>query len=140
MKKLRLLFASAALLTTSAISAQDQTKEIATDLVCGMAVNCSESYDFKYKGVMYYFDSYDCRDAFKENPDNFVLKHCARNDNIIDPVCGVKVDITESYDWKYKGRVYHFHTIGCKESFKMNPAKFMKNFCAGPASTAAIKP
>lgn len=130
MKKIRFWLASAALLTAGATHAQDQAKEIATDLVCGMAVNKSESYDFKYKGTMYYFDSYDCREAFKENPDNFVLRKCTRNDKIIDPVCGVKVDITESYDWKYKGRVYHFHTIGCKEAFKMNPVKFMKNFCA----------
>jgi YHS domain-containing protein len=115
-------------LLTNFAFAQDRSKEIATDRVCGMAVNCSESYEFKYKGATYYFDSDDCRQAFIENPDNFVLKKCERNSKTVDPVCGVKVDISESYDLKYKGRVYHFHAIHCKESFQANPVKFIKDY------------
>jgi len=104
--------------------------KIATDVVCGMSVNKAESYDWKYKGVKYYFDSFNCRETFKANPESFLLKKCAPKSNFIDPVCGIKLEISESYDLKYGGKVYHFHTLGCKEAFKMNPDKFLKNYCA----------
>ena len=120
-----------ALFSAFLASAQkNATKETTTDIVCGMPVDKSESFDFKYKGVKYYFDSFDCREAFKKDPESFLNKKCVMNDNLIDPVCGVKVNIFESYDYKYQGHVFHFHSIACKESFKMNPEKFKKNFCA----------
>lgn len=123
------------LFTSISASAQKSiTKEITTDIVCGMSVDKSESFDFKYKNVKYYFDSYNCREAFKKNPESFLNKTCVKNDKLIDPVCGVKVNIAESYDFKYNGRVFHFHSISCKESFKMNPEKFKNNFCGAKDS------
>lgn len=104
----------------------------AIDPVCAMSLNKSESYVWKYSGTKYYFDSFDCKESFKANPQNFLDKKCVPNDSIMDLVCGKKVDITESYDYKSSGRVYHFHSYECKESFKMNPEKFIKNKCATP--------
>jgi YHS domain-containing protein len=104
---------------------------VAVDPVCGMKVNKSESIDWKYEGTKYYFDSYQCRESFKSNPQSFLSKECVANENIIDPVCGVKVILEESYDYKYEGRVYHFHSYECKQAFKMDPDKFVKNIC-GP--------
>lgn len=118
--------------------AQTTVSDPATDPVCGMAVNRSESFDYTYQGTKYYFDSFDCREAFKKNPKTFLEKKCVANKVSVDPVCGVKIDLSESYDYKYEGRVYHFHSIECKEAFKMNPKKFWKNFCA-PADNELIR-
>lgn len=103
--------------------------QVVMDLVCGMNVNTAESFDYKYNGKIYYFDSYACKESFKNNPTNFLEKTCVPNDNIIDLVCGKKVKIEESYDFKYAKRVHHFHSYECREAFKMNPEKFMKNIC-----------
>lgn len=42
------------------------------DLVCGMKANKSEAYSYKYKDVEYFFDSKDCKAAFKMNPEKFI--------------------------------------------------------------------
>lgn len=112
-------------ITSNVVKAQ-----VVMDLVCGMKVNTAESFDYKYKDKIYYFDSYACRESFKNNPQNFLEKTCVPNDNIMDLVCGKKVKIEESFDYKYAKRVHHFHSYECRESFKMNPEKFMKNICA----------
>jgi YHS domain-containing protein len=49
---------------------------------------------------------------------------------IIDPVCNMKIkDSSEAFTWKYKEKVYYFDSNVCKESFKMNPEKFINNSC-----------
>ncbi len=48
---------------------------------------------------------------------------------VIDPVCGMKVDKAEAYTWKYDSVTYYFDTYNCKESFKMNPKKYIENKC-----------
>ena len=48
---------------------------------------------------------------------------------VIDLVCGMKVDKSEAYEWKCDGVKYYFDTYNCKETFKMNPEKFLKNKC-----------
>ena len=47
----------------------------------------------------------------------------------IDIVCGMKVDKSEAYTYKYKEKKYYFDNYNCKETFKMNPEKFLKNKC-----------
>lgn len=113
------------------------SNEIEVDPVCGMKVKKTESYDLKLNHKRYYFDSFDCREAFKNNPDYFLEKKCTSNPDIIDMVCGVKVDLSESYDLKFEGKVYHFHSYECKEAFKMNPKKFLDNKC--PAQNVSVK-
>jgi YHS domain-containing protein len=49
---------------------------------------------------------------------------------LVDPVCNMKIaDASEAFRWKYKDKVYYFDTNACKESFKMNPEKFIQNSC-----------
>jgi YHS domain-containing protein len=50
------------------------TPEYATDLVCDMKVDKSHAYTYKYKGVEYFFDTKDCKEAFKMNPEKFIKK------------------------------------------------------------------
>ena len=47
----------------------------------------------------------------------------------VDPVCGMKVQQSEAYRWKYEEKRYYFDTYTCKQSFKMNPKKFSENKC-----------
>jgi YHS domain-containing protein len=50
------------------------TAETSTDLVCGMKVNKTQAYTYKYKDVEYYFDSKNCKESFKMNPEKFIKK------------------------------------------------------------------
>jgi YHS domain-containing protein len=109
--------------------------QVVIDPVCAMKVNLSESYDYIHEGKKYSFDSYDCKEAFKMNPKKYLENKCTPAKSNIDPVCGLKVDLSDSYDWKYNGKIYYFHSYDCRESFKMNPKKFMENKCAPKDST-----
>ena len=44
-----------------------------------------------------------------------------------DLVCDMKVDKLHAYTYKYQGVEYFFDNKNCKEAFKMNPEKFIKN-------------
>ena len=43
----------------------------------------------------------------------------------VDPVCGRQVNVAESYTWKYQGTEYYFDTYNCRETFKINPERFL---------------
>ncbi|HEV7231009.1 MAG TPA: YHS domain-containing protein [Bacteroidia bacterium] len=49
---------------------------------------------------------------------------------VFDPVCNMKIsDTGEAFTWKYKDKTYYFDSSTCKETFKMNPEKFINNSC-----------
>lgn len=122
-------FCSALIILTSCAATKPSANIVVTDPVCAMNVNKSESYVYICSGKKYYFDSYECKETFKVNPQTFIEKKCVPNNNIIDPVCGLKMDLSESYDLKYNGKVYHFHSNECKQAFKINPTHFIMNSC-----------
>lgn len=113
-------------------SSQSASKDVLTDPVTGKKIDKGESFDFAYAGKKYYFGSYDSRAAFKLDPQKYLLNKCTANMTDVDPVSGRKVNKEESYDYKYNGQVYHFETAETKETFKVNPEKFLKNKCAAP--------
>lgn len=42
-----------------------------------------------------------------------------------DPVCGMEVDEKKTpVSIRYKGKMYHFCSPGCQETFTRSPAKF----------------
>lgn len=45
----------------------------------------------------------------------------------ICPVCKMQVQLSEAYMWKYAEKMYYFDSYNCKESFKINPDKFLEN-------------
>jgi YHS domain-containing protein len=66
-----------------------------------------------------------------------VLGSCAMLKNsppqyAVDLVCNMKVQESEAYTYKYEGKKYFFDSNTCKESFKMNPKKFIENKCVAP--------
>jgi|GEM_PF-663127 len=99
------------------------------DPVCGMKTDQSESFDWTYEGKKYSFDSYECKEAFKMNPKKYLENKCTPASSNIDLVCGLKTDLTESFDYKYDGKIYYFHSYDCREAFKMDPKKYIENKC-----------
>lgn len=55
----------------------NKTPEYAVDIVCGEKTDKSDAYEFSYKGNNYYFDSYNCKQIFKQNPAKFLENKCA---------------------------------------------------------------
>ena len=128
-KKIFINFFAIALALIVTITPNSVKAQVTIDPVCAMKVNLSESYDYTYEGKKYSFDSYDCKEAFKMNPKKYLENKCVPAKSNLDPVCGLKVDLSESFDWKYNGKIYYFHSKDCRESFKMNPKKFIDNKC-----------
>ncbi|HXC03602.1 MAG TPA: YHS domain-containing protein [Bacteroidia bacterium] len=57
-------------------AAQKLPNQTYLDIVCGMNVEKSEAYTSKYKGVTYYFDTYNCKHVFSMDPDKFISNQC----------------------------------------------------------------
>jgi YHS domain-containing protein len=52
------------------------------------------------------------------------------SETTMDIVCNMKIaDKSEAFKWKYKDKTYYFDSNTCKETFKMNPEKFINNTC-----------
>ena len=50
-------------------------------------------------------------------------------EKVMDFVCGMKVDKSEAYISKYKGKDYYFDKVECKKAFDMNPDKVINAKC-----------
>lgn len=55
------------------------------------------------------------------------LKNNSVKESRIDPVCGMTVDKSDAYHYKYEGKKYYFDKYECKQTFIMNPKKFIDN-------------
>lgn len=62
----------------SASKTQTGASPTEKDLVCGMQVSKSEAFKYEYEGKKYYFDSYNCKEAFKMTPKKFIEKQEAK--------------------------------------------------------------
>ncbi len=120
----------------SMLKNKSSSSEFYTDPVCNMKVEKNNSFDYKYKGEAYHFDSHNCKETFKMAPEKFTrnTSNLTNTDSTsikfyIDPVCNMKIEKGSSYDYKYKGEAYHFDNYNCRETFKMSPEKFIKNKC-----------
>lgn len=70
-----------------------------------------------------------------------VFSHQAQEQDkgeLVDPVCGMSVKVADAYSYKYKGKKYYFDNYSCKQSFKMNPEKFINKVCI-PADSLKTK-
>ena len=117
-------------LVASNTLAQTEIKKVIIDPVSGNKVDKSESFDWKYAGKTYYFSSYESRTSFKMNPQNYLLAKCTSDKKSVDLVCGMTVNMEESYQSKFKDKIYYFDSYVCKKNFKKNPEKYLKNICA----------
>ena len=56
-----------------------------------------------------------------------------------DLVCGMKVNKADAYVWRYNGNKYYFDNYNCKQTFKMNPEKFLNNKCVSTRDSIPAK-
>jgi YHS domain-containing protein len=71
--------------------------------------------------------------AFSNNQaKNTQIASISIRDSTLCPVCGMKINMNTSFDWKYKDTKYYFDTYNCKTTFKMDPQKFINNVCTPP--------
>lgn len=58
-----------------------------------------------------------------------VFKGQQTSATVSDLVCGMKIEQAEAYRYKHKDKKYYFCSYNCKNTFKMNPEKFISNAC-----------
>ncbi len=51
------------------------------DPVCGKQVGKENNFTYEYQENIYYFDTEQCLEVFKSNPDHFLQRHDAVNYN-----------------------------------------------------------
>jgi YHS domain-containing protein len=82
-KKTRLiaLLAVMAVILVAAVVAQQKSDDKAIDPVCGMTVvKASAAATYEYKGAKYYFCSTGCKDAFAKDPEKYLQKKAAKDE------------------------------------------------------------
>jgi len=48
-------------------------------------------------------------------------------EKVKDPVCGMEIDKEEAAaTYEYKGKIYYFCALGCKEEFEKDPERYLK--------------
>jgi YHS domain-containing protein len=72
--KITLFIALTAVIASCAMLKGNSSSNLVSDPVCGMKVEKSEAFTYKYEGTTYYFDKYQCKETFKMNPKNFISK------------------------------------------------------------------
>ncbi|HEY6160399.1 MAG TPA: YHS domain-containing protein [Bacteroidia bacterium] len=55
---------------------QEKKGDFAVDPVCEMKVDKSEAYTYTFNGTEYYFDNYNCKQAFRMNPGKYLENKC----------------------------------------------------------------
>ena len=55
---------------------KEKKGDFATDPVCGMKVDKSEAYLYQFNGTEYYFDNYNCKQAFRMDPNRYLENKC----------------------------------------------------------------
>ncbi len=109
----------------------------ATDPICGMEIIPSQSIEYEYKGEKFFFCSASCEAEFKADSKKYadfkhmdpklMYKKSESEELVTDPICGMKIKPSESIEYEYKGKNYHFCSESCETEFKNNPEKYIKN-------------
>jgi len=134
-----LLLALALILSISAF-AQDKSqekhacKENQTKCFCGSKIDKNIYAD--HDGKRIYFCCAQCRDNFKKNPDKCIKEMHAKSKKCdkslktqtICPNCSGKIDKNIYAD--YKGKRIYFCCAQCRDNFKKNPDKCIKEMHA----------
>ena len=114
------------------------------DPVCGMTVDPAESrFSLTYHGIHHHFCSAGCLAKFEKTPQHYVdalgLEPAKTSQQVIDPVCGMRVDPATSPSTHYEGKTYHFCGKSCAAKFAAAPANYLHGKPAPKASPSAAK-
>ncbi len=114
------------------------TQEKVVDPVCGMEISPQRAIEYEYKGKIYHFCSSNCEAHFKQDPEKFKNYDSMdpklmqtklddnTEDNVIDPVCGMKGKPENWAEYEHEGNKYYFCSDYCLTEFKSNPSKYVK--------------
>ncbi len=114
------------------------TQEKVVDPVCGMEISPQRAIEYEYKGKIYHFCSSNCEAHFKQDPEKFKNYDSMdpklmqtklddnTEDNVIDPVCGMKGKPENWTEYEHEGKKYYFCSDYCLTEFKSNPSKYVK--------------
>ena len=72
--KITLFVAFVSLIMSCTAQKEASASDYKIDPVCGMKISKSDAYHYKYEGITYYFDKYECKETFKMNPTKFIAK------------------------------------------------------------------
>ncbi|MHA1343197.1 MAG: heavy metal translocating P-type ATPase [Promethearchaeota archaeon] len=111
-------------------------EEEVIDPICGMKIIPSKSIEYKYKGKTYYFCNSSCEVEFKREPEKYKdfknitpkLMHkqgLEQEDDVIDPVCGMKGRKDDWLKYEYEGENYYFCNQSCLKKFKEEPNNYI---------------
>lgn len=97
------------------------------DPVCGMVVDeKSAPAETRYKGYEYYFCTTYCKEAFKVEPEKYILEFKEWGE-VFDPVCGMSLEIPRAASMSvYNGQFFYFCNPACEEKFNASPEKYLK--------------
>ena len=107
----------------------------AIDPVCYMKVSPDTAEaNVTFNGTEYYFCTPECKIAFEENPEKYL--DASEKNQVIDPVCGMKVDSATAVNSTYNGAEYFFCCPKCQAKFEKSPDKYMSS----PDESSVIDP
>lgn len=121
--------------TTGEVSQKkEQAKEIKPQTACPvMEGTINKNIYADHNGMRIYFCCSSCIDDFKKDPEKYIkkleeqgftLEKTLVNEEVIDPVCRMKVTPQDAITVDYNGKTYYFCSSHCKENFLKNPEKF----------------
>ncbi len=147
-KMLILLLGFVLVVALTGMAQQKQADETVTCAVGGKSMKKSEvKLTAEYKGKTYYFCCDNCKAAFLKEPEKYangkateehmheqadateehMHSHGEEDGTVVDPVCGMKIKKAEAKaSIEHNGKTYYFCMEGCKEKFKANPEKYIK--------------
>ena len=95
---------------------------VATDPVCGMAVDTSAPAATRQRdGVEYYFCSLRCAERFDERGASSVMVDDPHGEHV-DPICSMRVSSDGLHALGEDGVTYYFCSEGCRDEFLHGPS------------------
>ena len=97
------------------------------DVVCGMGVDqaAPDTFVKTYRGRSYYFCCPGCMTLFMKDPEGYLQRWVESLGTVFDPVCGMKVDVTNApYTAVYRGVTVYLCSLGCKIEFDQEPERY----------------
>lgn len=96
----------------------------AIDPVCHMKVSPDiAEANATFNGTEYYFCTPECKIAFEKTPEKYL--DVSEKNQVVDPVCGMKVDSATAVHTTYKGAEYFFCCPKCVAKFEKDPEKYL---------------
>ena len=135
---------------SSITDSTDSTSSSVVDVICGMTIDKGTAeFTSEYKGTTYYFCALSCKNEFDANPEKYISSETTEDEtseaseqvtsvaannadstssSVVDVICGMTIDKgTAEFTSEYKGTMYYFCALSCKNEFDANPEKYISS-------------